>query len=180
MRSFLIGHVLSAALYCSEAYLPMLSETQQNHLEVAHLQGARSVSGVLSSTAQEDVLREAGLPWLRDIVRVRSLAYFERCRRLSGDRLKIATRELRSRKDRPFDRHPRMDSLLNEVCTAHGLDVNHPRLPLLEQSRYYPWDTGWADAVTVGYMLEGSATDPDDLRKEISLRALEKTSTQGL
>jgi len=176
LRSFLFGHVLSIVLYASEAWWSMMSDTNREHLEICHLRGARSVTGLYKPTVREDVLREAHLPWLDDIVAVRSLAYYERCLRSSGDRRRVASRALRTNDKRPFVRHPRTeaDSLLQKICDTFNLSLDHARAPLPTWSRYAPWDTGDAAHILIDTGITATADDPDEKRLAASLAALSR------
>jgi len=168
--------VLSTVLYASEAWWSMMSETNREHLEICHLRGARSVTGLVKPTVREDVLREANLPWLDDIVAVRSLAYYERCVRSEGDRRRVASRALLMNAKRPFERHPRneADALLRGVCDAFDLSLDHARAPLLTRSRYAPWDTGEAAHILIDTGITATADDPDEKRLAASLTALSR------
>jgi ribonuclease HI/uncharacterized C2H2 Zn-finger protein len=148
LRSFLYGHVTSILTYGAEIWHPQLSRSNKEILEILHRRGARIVSGCLPSTADVDVLREAHLDHIEDIVTLNGIKYVEMCRRLGGVRETMVTAPFVPATTYPHDhfRKPYEDAIAS-VCNAHNISGDHARVPILTRSRFPPWATANASRV---------------------------------
>ena len=114
---------------------------------------------------------------LRDVATLSSLAYYERGLRTSGDRQRIASTAPQFAAEKAFTKHPRSDAdqLLRKVCEKTGLSPDHARAQRCEWSRYHPWDTGPAEAITIAFAPSDPTINresPEETRRNCSLQAL--------
>ena len=150
LRTFFLGLVQSVVTYGAEVWWHNLADTHKETIDIMQRRGARIISGCAASTATDDVLLEANLPPIGDIVSVRGVKMIERYTRLGGQRAHIAQHPITksANKEFPHFRGP-SDSIVDEVCLQYGIPVDHNRVPVLTRSRFAPWETAHAAKISV-------------------------------
>ena len=150
LRTFFLGHVQSVITYGAEVWYSNLAKSHKDTISIMHRRGARIISGCTASTAIDDVLLEANLPPISDIVSARGVKMVERYTRLGGQRDYIAQHPLTKPAAKEFShfREP-YDGIIADVCSLYGIPIDHARVPVLIRSRYAPWATAAASRISV-------------------------------
>ena len=150
LRTFFLGLVQSVITYGAEVWWHNLAKFHKDTIDIMQRRGARIISGCAASTATDDVLLEAHLQPIGDIVSVRGVKMIERYIRLGGQRGHIAQHPITKPAAREFFHfRSQFDNIVGEVCLQYGIPIDHNRVPVLTRSRYAPWATAPATRVYV-------------------------------